>query len=385
MVGQRNPGAVRQSCRVCTVARCVVFILTALILVLAIVEAHAQTASLVRIDEVKSQPLTQTVPVIGRLVAKRTGNVAARVAGPVEQMRVEVGDRVKAGQIIAVLNVETVKAELALAASEYEAALADKQIAEAEAELAHTNLTRQEGLRKSSAFSQAKFEDAQKKVAVEAAKVKRTEANILIKKAAMARKRLDVDYAYVKSPYAGIILQRFTENGAYVRIGDALVKMISDQALEIEADIPSKRIMGLSPKRKVRFELDDGSRHEATVRAVLPSENPLTRTRTVRFVPKFAKTGLALAEGQSVTIDIPVGIPRDVVSVHKDAVLRRQGKDVVYVVKDNTAEIRVITIGESVGSRFEVLKGLKAGEAVVIRGNERLRPGAKVRIEKGST
>jgi RND family efflux transporter MFP subunit len=244
---------------------------------------------------------------------------------------------------------------------------------------------RQQGLRASTAFSQAKFEDAEKKVAVAVAKVKRAEANILIKKAATARKRLDVEYAYVKAPYAGVVLQRFTENGSYVRVGDPLVKMISDQALEIEADVPSTRIGGLSPERKVGFELDDGSRHQAAVRAVLPSENPLTRTRTVRFVPKFADTDLHLAEGQSVTIAIPVGVVRDVVTVHKDAVLRRQGRDTVYVITNGTAELRTIAIGESVGSRFEVLQGLKAGEAVVVRGNERLLPGAKVRVEKGSS
>ena len=201
----------------------------------------------------------------------------------------------------------------------------------------------------------------------------------------MARKQLDVEYAYVKSPYAGVILQRFTENGAYVRIGDPLVKILSDKNLELEADVPAMRIKGLPQKRSVRFELDDGSRHVASVRAVLPSENPLTRTRTVRFVPKFKEPGRSLAEGQSVTIDVPVGVPRDVVTVHKDGVLRRQGRDIVYVIKNDLAELRTVTIGESVGSRFEVLTGLKAGEQVVIRGNERLLPGAKVHVEKGSS
>jgi len=385
LAGRRKWELVKQSCLLCRATRVAGFLILALLLLLAAIEARAQAPSLVHVDDVKSQPMTQTVPVIGRLISRQSGNVAARIAGPVEEMRVEVGDRADMGQIIAVLNAETVKAELALAESEYREALAEKETAAAETELVRTELMRQQGLRASTAFSQAKFEDAEKKVAVAVAKVKRAEANILIKKAATARKRLDVEYAYVKAPYAGVVLQRFTENGSYVRVGDPLVKMISDQALEIEADVPSTRIGGLSPERKVGFELDDGSRHQAAVRAVLPSENPLTRTRTVRFVPKFADTDLHLAEGQSVTIAIPVGVVRDVVTVHKDAVLRRQGRDTVYVITNGTAELRTIAIGESVGSRFEVLQGLKAGEAVVVRGNERLLPGAKVRVEKGSS
>ncbi|MGI9386153.1 MAG: efflux RND transporter periplasmic adaptor subunit, partial [Methyloligellaceae bacterium] len=382
---RQTSSALKPYCPRCRFARRAVFVLTFMIVVLIAVEASAQEPALVRVDEVKSEPLTQTVPVIGRLVARQTGNVAARIAGPVEKMRVEVGDRVEAGQIIAVLNAETVQAELVLTESEYEEALAQKLTAAAEADLAKMDLKRQEGLRASAAFSQAKFEDAEKKVAVEVAKVKSANAKILIKKAAVARKQLDVEYAYVKSPYAGVILQRFTENGAYVRTGDPLVKIISDQNLELEADVPATRIKGLPRKRSVRFELDDGSRHVASVRAVLPSENPLTRTRTVRFVPKFEEPRRSLAEGQSVTIDVPVGVPRDVVTVHKDGVLRRQGRDIVYVIRNNSAELRTITIGESVGNRFEVLSGLKAGEQVVIRGNERLLPGAKVQVEKGST
>lgn len=382
---KRDLGAAGRSCRLCIFARRAVLLLAALILLLAVVEARAQQESLVRVDEVKSQPLTQTVPVIGRLVARRTGNVAARIAAPVDEMLVEVGDRVEEGQIIAVLNAETFKADLALADSEYQEALAEKQTFAAETELAQTELNRQKGLRTSTAFSQARFEDAEQKVSVAAAKVKRAEANILIKKSAMARKRLDVQYASVKAPYAGVIVQRFTENGAYVRSGDPLVRMISDQNLEIEADVPSRRVAGLAPKSEVDFVLDDGTRHKAAVRAVLPSENPLTRTRAVRFVPTFSKVERALAEGQSATLAVPVGISREVVTVHKDAVIRRRGKDIVFVVKDGIAMIREIIIGESVDSRFEVVKGLRAGEIVVTRGNERLLPRAKVRVEKGSS
>ncbi|HDO51821.1 MAG TPA: hypothetical protein ENH05_03690 [Rhizobiales bacterium] len=72
-------------------------------------------------------------------------------------------------------------------------------------------------------------------------------------------------------------------------------------------------------------------------------------------------------------------------SVHKDAILKRPSGDQVYVVKNSTAEARTVRLGVAIGSRFEVLSGLKDGESVVIRGNERLQPGAKVGIGKGSS
>lgn len=347
--------------------------------------ALAQNAALVRVETVKQEPLRQTVPVIGRLVSLRSGNVAARIGGPVEDIRVEVGDRVTKGQVIAVLDAESLKADHRLTESELHEAEAEHGAWMAEAELARTELKRQEGLRKSVAFSQAKFEDAGMRVAVAVAKVKRAEANIGIKRAALQRKQLDVDYASVEAPYDGVVVQRFTETGAFVNRGDPLVKLVGDRFLEVEAEVPYARLEGLPIGRVVEITLDDGTRHKATVRAALPSENPLTRTRTVRFEPDFDKTKRPLAESQSVTVSVPIGVERRVLTVHKDAILKRPGGDQVYVVKDGVAEARNVMLGAEIGSRMEVVSGLELDESVVIRGNERLRPGAAVRIEKGSS
>ncbi len=71
----------------------------------------------VRVDTVVMEPLSQTVPVIGRLVARQAGVVAARINGPIEEFMVEVGDRVEAGDVIAVLNRDLLTARRDLAAS----------------------------------------------------------------------------------------------------------------------------------------------------------------------------------------------------------------------------------------------------------------------------
>jgi len=120
------------------------------------------------------------------------------------------------------------------------------------------------------------------------------------------------------------------------------------------------------------------------VRAIVPEENPLTRTRAVRFIPEFNQTDRPLAADQSVTIHVPVGAPRVVLSVHKDAVIKQGDTAMVFVANGEVAEPREITLGEAVGSRYEVLTGLEEGELVVVRGNERLRPGDKVRIDGAS-
>ncbi len=347
--------------------------------------AQELEAMLVRVEKVRTEPFTQTVPIVGRLVSLRMGDIAARISAPVESIHVEVGDRVTKGQVMVVLDGEILKAELNLTQSELDEAGAEMKTWAAELDVAKTELRRQKGLSTSVAFSQAKFEDAQKKVAVAEARVERARANVAIKRSNLQRKQIDVEYAAVRAPYAGVVMRRYTEAGAYVNKGDPLARLIGDRSLEVEAFIPYTRLNGLSAGRKVDFKLDDGSRHKATVRAILPSENPRTRTRIVRLVPEFGKTKRPLAESQSVVVYVPISEDRSVVTVHKDAVLKQPKGDIVYVVNKDSAQIRPVVLGDALGNRFEVLSGLKQGEVVVIRGNERLQPGAKVRVEKGSS
>ena len=104
----------------------------------------------------------------------------------------------------------------------------------------------------------------------------------------------------------------------------------------------------------------------------------------MRFTPRFNGDHKYLATNQSVTLHIPAGPTRTVVTVHKDAVLNRSEGALVFVVVNGVARPRPVRLGEAVGGRFEVIDGLKPGEKVVVRGNERLRPGQKVRAGRPS-
>lgn len=339
---------------------------------------------LVRVDRVKVEPLAQKVPVLGRLVARQAGVVAARINGPVEAFEVEVGDRVEAGQVIAEIDATYLAAQRELTAAQLAKAQAEKATAMAELELAHQELKRLAGLKKSAAFNQARYDDARQKVVIAEAKVTETDVAVVSAEADLELDEIKLSYAEIRAPYSGVISERMTETGAYLQTGDPVVRMVGDRALEIEADIPFQRLSGVREGTTVGIVLDDGTTHAATVRAVVPEENPLTRTRAVRFVPDFGDTDRPLATEQSVTVYIPASAPRSVLTVHKDAVIKRGPTSIVYVVKDDTAEARQITLGEPTGSRYEVLDGLSDGERVVVRGNERLRPGDKVRIDGAS-
>lgn len=365
-----------------------VFLLVAVGLpVLAILPAAAQQdAARVRVDAVRSEALSQTVPVIGRLVALQAGSVAARISAPIREFRVEVGNRVATGDVIALLDNAVIEAERDVAAAGLAVARAELKTRQAQATLARQELKRLEGLKKSAAFSQARFEDAAQQLAIAEAGVSEAEAAVTSARAKLRLAEINLGYVEVKAPYDGVISRRLSEAGAYVSDGDELVRMIADQKLEVEADVPSNRLAGLVPGTKIAAVLDDGTGFTATVRAIIPNENPLTRTRAVRFQPDFSTvtTIAPLANEQSVTVQVPIGAPRQIVSVHKDAIIKRPGDTIVFVAADGQAQPRSIVLGEAVGSRYEVLDGLSEGELVVVRGNERLRPGDRVAIEEAS-
>ena len=346
--------------------------------------AQERPATLVGVDEVRQEPLSQTVAVLGRIVTKRSSTIAAQVPGAVKAVHVFVGNRVEAGDLVAELDSDTKKAEAEVLRAQMLTAQAELQSARAELTLKEQELDRQARLEKSGAFSKSRHETALQEVLKAKSQIARNKAVIATRKASAHVVQLQIDRARIVAPFAGVIVERYTDSGNYVRNGDPVVKLLSDEQLEIEADIPSIRITGLKQGYRVRANLEDGTEVAATVRAVLPVENPMTRTRPVRFVPTWPQGISRLADSQSITLHLPLGPPRDIVTVHKDAVVRKAGGAMVFVITGGKAASRKVQLGEATGSRFEVIAGLKAGDVTVVRGNERLQPGAKVKVKTGS-
>jgi RND family efflux transporter MFP subunit len=334
----------------------------------------------VRVDAVIAEPLSQTYPVIGRLVTRRTGDVAARINGAVVNMNVSVGDRVKKGDVIAELAVERLTAER----DKYSAAMSTRRamVQTAQAELSKTaqELRRMSNLRKSSAFSRARFEDLERDVDARRATLTERRSQLKEAQAELNQAAIDLYNGRIRAPYDGVVSDKHTEIGAYVNVGARVVTLISDTQIEVEAEVPSDRIAGLTPGRIVRFKLDDGTDHRAVVRSIVPRENARTRTRPVRFTPRFGEMSSQFAINQSVTVLVPIGKIREVVTVHKDAIVHRGPNRVVSIVRNGKAFPRQVTIGSAVGNRYVVQKGLKAGDRVVTHGNETLPPGAAIRI-----
>lgn len=240
-------------------------------------------------------------------------------------------------------------------------------------------MSRIQGLNQSAAFSQARLDEARQEQRRTASLLAVANARLQNVQTQLEQAMLDLEDATIRAPYTGIVTERMVSPGMYVQVGEPVAALINDRDLEIEAQVSTERVGGLSEGREVTVSLADGTELPATVRAVVPLEDPQSRTRTVRFTPGFNPADYSVAGNQSVTVRIPIGQAREIVSVHKDAVqIGPGGTSLVYIVVDGVAQPRTVELGAASGTRFEVLSGLQVGDLAVVRGNERLRPGQPV-------
>lgn len=318
------------------------------------------------VDPVVEEVMRQTTPVLGRVIA-RDSVIATQVEGVVEVVFADIGMRVERGDTI--LQIDTSRLEAAVARFD-----ASRSEALASVSIAQEALDRLQGLTNSAAFNQARFDEARQEVRAARARLTRAEADL-------TEAQIDLADATIEAPFGGVISNRAAHVGEYLRVGDPVVTLVNDGDLEVEASIPSDRFEGLVDGTLVRVELDDGTAHDAVMRATIPVEDPLTRTRITRFTPLFGPTNKPLAGNQTVTVLIPVGEERQITSVHKDAVINSPQGPIVYVAADGTAQIRPVRLGVAVGTRFEVVGGLTPGTLVVVRGNERLSPGQPIQFQ----
>lgn len=340
---------------------------------------HAQErAAGVGVQAVEMRALAETVPVFAEVTTARDGNVAGRVAGNVETVVVLAGSRVAAGDLLVELNDDLLTIQVAQSEAQLAEAVAGIETARARVDRARISLDRIEALRGGSSFSQGRFDDAQADFLEAEAQFFEAQAREKSAQSRLAETRYQLERSKIVAPFSGVVLEVNTIPGAFIQAGTPVVRLLDTDAFEVQASVPSRYTAFLSPGQTVTASTEFGTELALELRAVLPVEDPSTRTRAVLFAAPELSTLSSAAVGQSLTVEIPVGEAREVLSVPKDALVQARGGWTVFVAADDQAQPRPVTLGVPLGDRYEVLSGLAAGDLVVVRGNERLRPGQAI-------
>ena len=218
-------------------------------------------------------PFTETVPILGRMVAPTQADIATRVAGIVDAVYVSVGDRLAIGDPVAKLNSELLEIQRDAAKASQAQAIAAIKVAIANLEMAKQSFARMQNLKSSVAFSRARFEDLQREAEAAKGSLAEAEARMANATAALAQASYNIRNTEIRAAVGGVVIARETQPGEYMQVGSTIVTILDDTKLEIETDVPTEIVGSVKPGQVLDVTLDDGSRHKATVRALIPSES----------------------------------------------------------------------------------------------------------------
>lgn len=335
----------------------------------------------VQTERTEMRQMTETVTVFGQIVAVRESDVATRVAGVVNDVPIQVGSVVAAGDVLARMDTARLGIELASAQAELEIANAGLKVAEAQADRAQKSFERAQELTVNASISGAQLDDRASALAETQGGLAQARALIVAAENTIDLAQYNLTNATIRAPFDGIVLSVQTQPGQFASSGSTVATVLDTGTMEVQANVPARFIQALRAGGTVQGENDAGQVLGMTLRAVLPTEFSETRTRPVRFA--LTEIDASFAIGQPVTLDVPIGAPRDVLVVPKDALVQSQGGWTAFVNDNGKASPRTVTIGAALGDTFEVLSGLSLGDEVVVRGNERLRPGQDIAPQSG--
>ena len=335
-------------------------------------------AAAVGVQAVEEQVFAETVQIFAEVVTARDGAVAGQIAGSVAAVHVLAGDRVQTGDLLIEMDRELLSIRLEQSQAQIAETEAGVRTGGARLTRAQVSFNRVEALRGTSSFSQGRFEDLEAELLEARSQLAEAEAREKTAQTRIAEARYQLDRSRIIAPFSGVILDISTIPGAFIQAGTPVARMLDTSAFEVRANIPARYATGLQAGLRVSGQTDDGRDIALELRATLPVEDPSTRTRAVLFTTTDDTNDALVAVGQSLTLDIPVGVARTMLSVPKDALVQARGGWTVFIAADGVAQPRNITIGVPVGDRYEVVDGLQIGDLVVVRGNERLRPGQEI-------
>lgn len=309
----------------------------------------------------------RTLAANGSIVAWQEAIIGAEVSNfRLTEVLVNVGDRVKKGQVLARISGETVAAELA----QGKAALAEAQATLAEA---RANAERARQLQNSGAISAQQINQYLTAEQTALARVNAARAKLQADEVRMAQTR-------VVAPDAGIISARNAAAGSLTQPGQELFKLIRGGRLEWRAEVTEAELSRLTPGTVATLTTPNGTRVSGKLRMVGPTVDPQTRNGLVYVDLPTEATGRDIRAGMFARGEFDLG-QATALSLPQSAVLLREGFAYVFRLEEgNRVALTKVTVGRRAGERVEIGGGLDANAQVVAGGVGFLADGDVVRI-----
>ena len=334
----------------------------------------------------------------GYVTARRQATVSAQITGTLIEVLIEEGDHVQVGQVLGRLEDTAQRAALAQAQAQLKAAGA--LLVQYQAQLAQSerDVKRTEDLVERKLVSQQAVEQARTQVETGAAQLQGQRKQIELAQATVRSAQVQLGYCTVRAPFTGVVIAKAAQvgeivsplsaGGGFTRTGIGTI--VDMDSLEIEVDVNEAYINRVQPGQPVESVLNayPDWRIPSHVIAIIPTADRSKATVKVRI-------GLDLKDGRIVP-DMGVRVsfleehkpaaqteerPRGVL-VPAAAIRKEGGQDVVFVLKERTAQRRTVTLGGASGDSRQVLAGVSPGEAVIVEAPAGLKDDAAVRAAR---
>lgn len=321
-----------------------------------------------RVKTVKARAgsLDSKIRFFGNVESALSTPIAAALAGTVDAVHLREGDRAKQGFTMIDLDARRVRADLK--AAEAVARRSAAQLEQAKRQADRVN-------KSSAALSEPERERYRLDVEV-------LEAQLAGDQAAAQRVRVDLSQHRIAAPFSGVVKARLVNPGAWVRAGDAVLELISTEELQVMVDVPVESGRGLEVGKPATILSGDLSA-EAVIAGVVPALDASTRTMRIRVeLAKDIEPPSWLVPGLAVDVELALAIEGAGVLLPRDALIRGAvGTRIVKVEGDEGVPTPVQLLGSTEDEVLVKADGLKPGDIVMTRGNERYRPGTKVIAE----
>ena len=320
----------------------------------------------VEVAPVTVEMVSRKISLVGTTEAIAESTLAAEISGLVDVLTVSAGDLLKEGQMVARLKSSDLALQLKAAEAVRNKAVASLTFAEKE-------FTRYAELERSKSIATGKFDEILYQKESWKYEVQRAEAEIDLIKDRIAKKT-------ATAAFPGFVAEKHTEIGEWLPAGGSIITLVDLRRIRLVVDVPERYAVQIRAGDPVRVLVPSLSRDpfRGSIYAVLPEGNAEARTIPVHV--RLANPGLRIKSGMEARVTFGFGDKTEALMVPKDAVLTAGGKKMVYLVTEGRARPVPVEVVGYQGGLAAISGSLTAGDPVVIRGNERLRPGQPVKV-----
>ena len=328
---------------------------------------------------VESKASTQTHQVVGTLRAKSRSKIAAREAGAILAINFDEGDLIEINTVIATLDARRLDAQIAEAKAEITVAEALVHQKKSRVKRSAIDLAMKEKLFASNALSESEVLDARSASNVDNSVFAATEDSLKAAKSRLELLNVRLDDLQILAPFTGRVVERHIEPGEWAEPGSAIVTLVSSGEIEAWLQVP-ERFAATARGTKIPITLTaTGQTITSTSLTIVPEAE--TSTRTLQMVATLPNPGDTLVPGLSVSAALPVSDKSERLAVPVNAIVQGYAGPGIFI--PSPAEGSPLPVAKRLLVKIlfqenEVVyleaEGLKAGDQVIVEGNERLFP-----------